>query len=609
MSEENINNLSTENESSIVLKSEKNNPSGKIQVNSEDKLNSSVSKEETSDYEPKQNDTKDNPSSHSSNDSNYSSRESKEVAENSSLRVSEEVSFNFDSTVSKNKNNYNRRFSNKQKFSQTKKKSFNKGVKGSGKGSYKSTNKNPNHSQKILGEEGVIPIDRNFILKDTLLLDSIHSNESIETYRETISNKDLEPIDFNLLYNLSIPELKTFAKESGQDFSSNNRWQILGILFKDAFLLKKEIKVTGFVETLKDGSAILVYPNDNYQVKPFSAYITPKLCQKYSLQRGHQVTCLSSKCIENDSVLVVLEILEIMGKPPESANDVIPFTELIPFYPTERILLEYADAPINDLISLRVFDLITPIGLGQRGLIVAPPRTGKTVLLQGMANSISKNYPQAHLICLLVDERPEEVTDFKKSVKAEIVSSTFDENAENHVHAAEMVIEKARRMVEHGEDIIILLDSITRLARAYNTVMPSSGKILSGGVEANAMQKPKRFFGSARNIEGGGSLTIMGTALVETGSKMDEVIFEEFKGTGNMELHLDRALVEKRIYPSVQWEQSGTRKEELLYHPDECNKIYSLRRAMKGVASTEAMEMLIQKVKKTKSNAEFLMKI
>ena len=253
--------------------------------------------------------------------------------------------------------------------------------------------------------------------------------------------------------------------------------------------------------------------------------------------------------------------------------------------------------------------LLTRSRFGQRGLIVAPPRTGKTVLLQGMANAIQTNYPDAHLIILLIDERPEEVTDFRRQVKGEVISSTFDESAESHVHAAEMVIEKARRMVEIGKDVVILLDSITRLARAYNTTMPSSGKILSGGVEANALQKPKRFFGSARNIEDGGSLTIIATALVETGSKMDEVIFEEFKGTGNMELHLDRGLSDKRIFPALSMDKSGTRKEELLYHPDEMEKIYSLRRAMKGLPSTDAMEMLIQRIKKTKTNAEFLMSV
>jgi transcription termination factor Rho len=298
-----------------------------------------------------------------------------------------------------------------------------------------------------------------------------------------------------------------------------------------------------------------------------------------------------------------------MGRDPETLTEIVPFTERIPYYPLDRILMEAGSESKWDNLSMRVVDCLTPIGFGQRGLIVAPPRTGKTVLMQGMANSIQKNYPDAHLIILLIDERPEEVTDFRRQVSGEVISSTFDESAESHVHAAEMVIEKARRMVEVGKDVVILLDSITRLARAYNTTMPSSGKILSGGVEANALQKPKRFFGSARNIEDGGSLTIIATALVETGSKMDEVIFEEFKGTGNMELHLDRGLSDKRIFPALSMDKSGTRKEELLYHPDEMLKIYSLRRAMKGLPSVDAMEMLIQRIKKTKTNAEFLMSV
>ena len=297
-----------------------------------------------------------------------------------------------------------------------------------------------------------------------------------------------------------------------------------------------------------------------------------------------------------------------MGKDPEEASRLMPFTELVPYYPLERIYLETSPDVEWDNVSMRVVDLVSPIGFGQRGLIVAPPRTGKTVLQQAIARSLRENNPQAHLIVLLVDERPEEVTDFRRQVPdSEVIASTFDESAQSHVHAAEIVIEKARRMVECGEDVVILLDSITRLARAYNTTMPNSGKILSGGVEATALQRPKRFFGSARNIEGGGSLTILGTALVETGSKMDEVIFEEFKGTGNMELNLDRELSNKRIFPALDFEKSGTRKEELLYHPDELNKIYSLRRSLKGVPPVEAMEMFIQRVRKTKNNPEFLM--
>jgi transcription termination factor Rho len=277
----------------------------------------------------------------------------------------------------------------------------------------------------------------------------------------------------------------------------------------------------------------------------------------------------------------------------------------LPYYPLKRILLEAPD--VQKDVSMRAVDILTPIGFGQRGLIVAPPRTGKTILLQNIANSISENSPDAKLILLLVDERPEEVTDFRRHTKGEVVSSTFDESPESHIHCAEMVGEKARRLVEQGEHVVILLDSITRLARAYNALASNQGKIMSGGLEATALQKPKRFFGAARNIEGAGSLTIIGTALVDTGSRMDEIIFEEFKGTGNMELHLDRGLVERRVFPAINIDRSGTRKEELIYHPEELQRIFGLRRAMQGLGPIESMEMLIQRLKKTKSNAEFLL--
>jgi transcription termination factor Rho len=299
-----------------------------------------------------------------------------------------------------------------------------------------------------------------------------------------------------------------------------------------------------------------------------------------------------------------------MGVSPDGVFNLPKFKDLLPYYPTERLFLETNETVPWSNHSMRIVDLLTPIGLGQRGLSVAPPRTGKTVLLQGIANAISANRPDVTLIILLIDERPEEVTDFRRQVpSAEIISSTFDESTDNHVHAADMVIDKARRKVEAGQHVVILLDSITRLARAHNTEQPSSGKLLSGGVDANALQIPKRFFGSARNIEGGGSLTILATALVETGSRMDEVIFEEFKGTGNMELHLDRSLVDKRMFPAISIEKSGTRKEELLYHPDELEKVYALRRAMKGLPAIESMEMLINRIRQTKTNTEFLLNI
>jgi len=308
---------------------------------------------------------------------------------------------------------------------------------------------------------------------------------------------------------------------------------------------------------------------------------------------------------DKERFFALLRVDSVNNKDPNEARRVVPFESLTPLFPNRRIRLEREP----EEISMRIMDLFTPIGMGQRGLIVAAPRTGKTMLLQKIANSISINHPDIYLIILLIDERPEEVTDMIRNTKAHVLSSTFDEGPERHVQLAEIVIEMVKRMVEQGRDVVILLDSITRLARAYNTLQPHSGKVLTGGVEANALSKPKRFFGSARNIENGGSLTIIATALVETGSKMDEVIFEEFKGTGNMELCLDRSLVDKRIFPAINIEKSGTRKEELLLHPEELNKIWMLRRALSGVPPAECMEMLINKLKKTKNNAEFLMSI
>lgn len=420
-----------------------------------------------------------------------------------------------------------------------------------------------------------------------------------------------EPFNYHEAYALKLPELEALAKNSGIRWEgAPQRRRLLESLLSKAAGQKRPILVKGLVELLEDGFGFIVFGEDNYRLRSDSPFIAAPLIQRYGLQRGHEIEALLHPAREGETTPFVLRVDTVMGKTPEEIQHLTPFKELTPYYPTERILLESEQGALGkwDNISMRIVDLLSPIGLGQRGLIVAPPRTGKTVLMQGIANAIRVNRPEARLIILLVDERPEEVTDFRRSVKgAQVVASTFDEAAESHVHAAEMVIEKARRLVEVGEDVIILLDSITRLARAYNTTMPSSGKILSGGVEASALQKPKRFFGSARNIEDGGSLTILGTALVETGSKMDEVIFEEFKGTGNMELHLDRELSNKRVFPALSFEKSGTRKEELLYHPDEMEKVHALRRAMKGVPSTDAMEMLIQRVKRSKTNAQFLM--
>ena len=359
---------------------------------------------------------------------------------------------------------------------------------------------------------------------------------------------------------------------------------------------------SGFLEILPDGFGFLRSQAYSYLPSSEDIYLSPSQIRRFSVKTGDFIAGQIRPPREKERFFAMLKVDSINHEAPEKKRDIIPFNNLTPYFPTQRLILE--NDPEN--LSTRVVDLVTPIGKGQRGLIVAPPRTGKTVLMQKIANAIRKNNPEVELIVLLIDERPEEVTDMKMSVNAEVVSSTFDEPPERHVQVAEMVIEKAKRLVEYKKDVVILLDSITRLARAYNTLQPHSGKILSGGVDANALHKPKRFFGAARNIEGHGSLTIIATALIDTGSKMDEVIFEEFKGTGNMELHLDRHLVDKRVYPAINMEQSGTRKEELLLHPDELQRVWTLRKAMNGVPPVEAMELIIGKMKKIKTNAEFL---
>lgn len=360
---------------------------------------------------------------------------------------------------------------------------------------------------------------------------------------------------------------------------------------------------SGFLEILPDGFGFLRSPAYSYLPSSEDIYLSPSQIRRFSVKTGDFITGQIRPPREKERFFAMLKVETINHESPDRKRTIIPFSDLTPYFPTRRLILE--NTP--EELSTRVVDLVTPIGMGQRGLIVAPPRTGKTVLMQKMANAISKNNPDVELIILLIDERPEEVTDMQRSVKAEVVSSTFDEPPERHVQVAEMVIEKAKRMVEYGKDVVILLDSITRLARAYNTLQPHSGKILTGGVDANALHKPKRFFGAARNIDGKGSLTIIATALIDTGSRMDEVIFEEFKGTGNMELHLDRYLVDRRVYPAINIERSGTRKEELLLHPDELQRVWTLRKAMNGVPPVEAMELLIGKLKKMKTNAEFLM--
>ena len=359
----------------------------------------------------------------------------------------------------------------------------------------------------------------------------------------------------------------------------------------------------GVLEILPDGFGFLRSPRYNYLPCPEDIYVSPSQIRRFNLLTGDTVAGQIRAPKDKEKYFALLKVETINFQEPEAAKHRVHFENLTPLYPDERYVLETTP----DEVSMRVMDLLTPVGKGQRGLIVAPPRTGKTVLLQKLANSIKKNDPNVYLIVLLIDERPEEVTDMERSVNGEVISSTFDEPPERHIQVAEIVSEKAKRLVEHKKNVVILLDSLTRLARAYNTVQPPSGKILSGGVDSNALHKPKRFFGAARNIEAGGSLTIMATALIDTGSRMDEVIFEEFKGTGNMELHLDRRLVDKRIFPAIDIERSGTRKEELLLHRDELSRVWILRKALSSMNPVEAMELIIERLKKTKSNAEFLM--
>ena len=365
-----------------------------------------------------------------------------------------------------------------------------------------------------------------------------------------------------------------------------------------------EISGDGVLEVLQDGFGFLRSPEANYLPGPDDIYVSPEMIRLFSLRTGDTIEGISKAPEDTERYFGMTQVEKINFENPERARHKVAFENLTPLYPDERLNMELADPTTKDR-SARIIDLVAPIGKGQRSLIVAPPRTGKTVLLQNIANSIEKNHPECYLIVLLIDERPEEVTDMQRSVKGEVVSSTFDEPATRHVAVSEMVIEKAKRLVEHKRDVVILLDSITRLGRAFNTVVPSSGKVLTGGVDANALQRPKRFFGAARNIEEGGSLTIIATALIDTGSRMDEVIFEEFKGTGNSEIVLDRKVADKRVFPAMDVLKSGTRKEDLLVDKVDLQKTYVLRRILNPMGTTDAIEFLISKLKQTKSNSEF----
>ena len=412
-------------------------------------------------------------------------------------------------------------------------------------------------------------------------------------------------MDIAQLKEMNISALTQVAKDLNIQGASGMRKQEL--IFK---ILQAQTEKSGFIfsegvlETLPDGFGFLRAPDYNYLPGPDDIYVSPSQIRKFDLRTGDTVSGQVRPPKDGERYFALIKVEAVNFEHPDEARNKIFFDNLTPLYPNERLKLETPNG--KDNLSARVLDLLTPIGKGQRGLIVAPPRTGKTMLLQTIANSITANHPEVILIVLLIDERPEEVTDMQRSVNGEVISSTFDEPASRHVQVAEMVIEKAKRLVEHKRDVVILLDSITRLARAYNTIVPPSGKVLSGGVDSNALQRPKRFFGAARNIEEGGSMTIIATALIDTGSRMDDVIFEEFKGTGNMEIGLDRKLVDKRVFPAIDINRSGTRKEELLVPKDELNRIWILRKVLNPLSTVEAMELLLDKMGKNKSNAEFL---
>ncbi|MBK8396471.1 MAG: transcription termination factor Rho [Leptospiraceae bacterium] len=412
-----------------------------------------------------------------------------------------------------------------------------------------------------------------------------------------------EPIDLVKLKQKAIGELTELAKSMGVENTNGLKKQnLIFAILQSQSEKDGQVHAAGVMERLPDGYGFLRSPDYNYVPGPDDIYVSPSQIKLFGLRTGDTIEGQIRPPKESERFFAMLRVETVNGVPPEVANKRALFDNLTPLYPNARLNMEFDPSHMDT----RILDLMIPIGKGQRGLIVAPPRTGKTILMQSIANAITRNHPEVYLIVLLIDERPEEVTDMARNVRGEVVSSTFDEPAQRHVQVAEMVIEKAKRLVEHGRDVVVLLDSITRLARAYNQVIPTSGKILSGGVDSNALHKPKRFFGAARNIEEGGSLTILATALIDTGSKMDEVIFEEFKGTGNMEVHLDRKLSDKRIFPAIDINKSGTRKEELLLRSDILQKVFVLRKVLSPMSITESMELLLDKMRSTKTNEAFL---
>ncbi len=409
------------------------------------------------------------------------------------------------------------------------------------------------------------------------------------------------------LYRLPMPKLFALAEREGiHEHSGMTRVQLIIAIVRKQIERSEVVRGSGTLEVLPDGYGFLRSAAHNYLASPEDIYVSPSQIRRLGLRTGLVVEGPIRLPIEGQENFALMQVESVNGHPPEDKLRPTVFEDLTPLHPNKRLILETT----GEELSTRVVDLFTPIGKGQRGLIVSPPRAGKTVLLAKIAQALKKNHPECYLIVLLIDERPEEVTEMQRNVvgpNAEVVASTFDEPAQEHVHVSEIALEKAKRMVEDGRDVVILLDSITRLARAHNTEAPSGGRLLSGGLDSNAMQKPKRFFGAARNIEEGGSLTILATALIDTGSRMDEVIFEEFKGTGNMEVHLDRRLVDKRVWPAIDINSSGTRKEELLMHPEEVERVRALRRVLADMHPTEAMELVLNRMRKTKSNAEFLL--
>ncbi len=433
--------------------------------------------------------------------------------------------------------------------------------------------------------------------KPTFTDEDIVSKEELESGNNLISLPELR--------TKLISELQTTAESMNiVNLARARRQDITFSILKAHAAEDRPIFGEGVLEILQDGFGFLRSSDSSYLAGPDDVYVSPNQIRRFNLHTGDTVSGSVRPPKDSERYFALLKVAEINFEEPENVRTKILFSNLTPYFPEERLKLEQGTGSSEDLTA-RIIDLSAPIGKGQRGLIVSPPKAGKTILLQNIASSITANYPDVHLIVLLIDERPEEVTDMRRTVLGEVVSSTFDEPASRHVQVADMVLEKAKRIAEHKQDVVILLDSITRLARAYNTVAPSSGKVLTGGVDANALQKPKRFFGAARNIEEGGSLTIIATALVDTGSRMDEVIFEEFKGTGNMEIHLDRRISEKRVYPAIHINRSGTRREDLLMDPDELQKIWVLRKVVHDMDEIAAIEFLINKMKDTKTNAEF----